>query len=91
MDGRIGAIGGAGARGAFQLPDHGLFRQICSASTARSVRRRQPRAAEGRQEKLSDGPGQCEEALLEVALDLAEGADHGMVKPGLPYLDLVRR
>ena len=31
------------------------------------------------------------EALREVALDLAEGADHVMVKPGLPYLDIIRR
>lgn len=32
-----------------------------------------------------------EEALREVELDLAEGADHVMVKPGLPYLDIIRR
>jgi porphobilinogen synthase len=32
-----------------------------------------------------------DEALREVALDLAEGADSVMVKPGLPYLDVVRR
>jgi len=32
-----------------------------------------------------------EEALREVALDLAEGADMVMVKPGMPYLDIVRR
>ena len=32
-----------------------------------------------------------EEALREVALDLAEGADSVMVKPGLPYLDIIRR
>jgi porphobilinogen synthase len=36
-------------------------------------------------------PGNTEEALREVALDLAEGADMVMVKPGLPYLDIVRR
>jgi porphobilinogen synthase len=36
-------------------------------------------------------PANAEEALREVALDLAEGADHVMVKPGLPYLDIVRR
>ena len=33
----------------------------------------------------------AEEALREVALDLAEGADSVMVKPGLPYLDIIRR
>jgi porphobilinogen synthase len=32
-----------------------------------------------------------DEALREVALDLAEGADMVMVKPGMPYLDIVRR
>jgi porphobilinogen synthase len=36
-------------------------------------------------------PGNTDEALREVALDLAEGADMVMVKPGLPYLDIVRR
>jgi porphobilinogen synthase len=36
-------------------------------------------------------PANSEEALREVALDLAEGADTVMVKPGLPYLDIVRR
>jgi porphobilinogen synthase len=36
-------------------------------------------------------PANGEEALREVAMDLAEGADSVMVKPGLPYLDLVRR
>ena len=35
-------------------------------------------------------PANAEEALREVALDLAEGADSVMVKPGLPYLDIVR-
>jgi porphobilinogen synthase len=36
-------------------------------------------------------PANGAEALREVALDIAEGADHVMVKPGLPYLDIVRR
>jgi len=36
-------------------------------------------------------PGNTNEALREVALDLAEGADMVMVKPGMPYLDIVRR
>nr|WP_145552595.1 porphobilinogen synthase [Variovorax boronicumulans] len=36
-------------------------------------------------------PGNTDEALREVALDLAEGADMVMVKPGMPYLDVVRR
>jgi porphobilinogen synthase len=36
-------------------------------------------------------PGNSNEALREVALDIAEGADMVMVKPGMPYLDIVRR
>jgi len=36
-------------------------------------------------------PANAEEALREVGLDLAEGADWVMVKPGLPYLDIIRR
>ena len=36
-------------------------------------------------------PGNTEEALREVAMDIAEGADMVMVKPGMPYLDIVRR
>lgn len=36
-------------------------------------------------------PGNTDEALREVAMDLAEGADMVMVKPGMPYLDIVRR
>ena len=36
-------------------------------------------------------PANAEEALREVALDLQEGADMVMVKPGLPYLDIITR
>jgi porphobilinogen synthase len=36
-------------------------------------------------------PGNGDEALHEVGLDLAEGADAVMIKPGMPYLDVVRR
>jgi porphobilinogen synthase len=36
-------------------------------------------------------PGNSDEAIREVALDIAEGADAFMVKPGMPYLDIVRR
>jgi porphobilinogen synthase len=36
-------------------------------------------------------PGNSDEAVREVALDIAEGADAFMVKPGMPYLDIVRR
>ena len=36
-------------------------------------------------------PANSDEALREIALDLDEGADMIMVKPGMPYLDIVRR
>jgi porphobilinogen synthase len=36
-------------------------------------------------------PGNTDEALREVALDISEGADMVMVKPGMPYLDIVQR
>jgi porphobilinogen synthase len=36
-------------------------------------------------------PANTDEALREVALDIGEGADMVMVKPGMPYLDIVRR
>lgn len=36
-------------------------------------------------------PANSDEALQEVALDIGEGADMVMVKPGMPYLDVVRR
>jgi len=36
-------------------------------------------------------PANSDEALREVALDIGEGADMVMVKPGMPYLDIVRR
>jgi len=36
-------------------------------------------------------PANSDEAMREVALDIAEGADMFMVKPGLPYLDIIRR
>ena len=36
-------------------------------------------------------PANTDEALREVALDIAEGADMVMVKPGMPYLDVLRR
>jgi porphobilinogen synthase len=47
----------------------------------------------GRSDKKSYqmDPGNSDEALREVALDIAEGADMVMVKPGMPYLDIVRR
>jgi porphobilinogen synthase len=45
----------------------------------------------GNKKNYQMDPGNSDEALAEVALDLAEGADFVMVKPGMPYLDIVRR
>ncbi|MDE2514595.1 MAG: porphobilinogen synthase [Rhodospirillales bacterium] len=48
-------------------------------------------ALKGDKKTYQMDPANGDEALREVALDLAEGADMVMVKPGLPYLDIVRR
>jgi porphobilinogen synthase len=45
----------------------------------------------GSKESYQMDPANSDEALWEAALDLNEGADMIMVKPGLPYLDIVRR
>ncbi|MGZ3343504.1 MAG: porphobilinogen synthase [Caulobacteraceae bacterium] len=49
------------------------------------------KALKGDKRTYQMDPGNTEEALREVAMDIAEGADMVMVKPGLPYLDIVRR
>lgn len=48
-------------------------------------------ALKGDKKTYQQNPGNSDEALREVAMDIAEGADMVMVKPGLPYLDIVRR
>jgi porphobilinogen synthase len=48
-------------------------------------------ALKGDKRSYQMDPGNTDEALREVALDLAEGADMVMVKPGMPYLDIVSR
>jgi porphobilinogen synthase len=95
MDGRIGAVRDAlEAPTIHPHPHPGLFRQV-RLQLLRPVPRRGGlgrRARQGQQVHLPDGPGQfSDEALREVALDLEEGADMVMIKPGLPYLDIVRR
>jgi porphobilinogen synthase len=49
------------------------------------------KALQGDKRTYQMDPANTEEALREVALDISEGADMVMVKPGLPYLDIVRR
>ena len=48
-------------------------------------------ALKGDKKTYQQNPANSDEALREVAMDIAEGADMVMVKPGLPYLDIVRR
>jgi len=94
MDGRIGAIRTALESGAF----HNTLIMAYAAKYASSYYG--PfRDAVGSSGNIKGGnkysyqmdPANSDEALHECALDLAEGADMIMVKPGMPYLDIVRR
>jgi porphobilinogen synthase len=94
MDGRIGRI-----RGALEEAGH-IHTKIMAYSAKYASAFYGPfRDAVGSAKNLGKGdkktyqmdPGNSDEALWEVGLDLAEGADMVMVKPGMPYLDIVRR
>jgi len=94
MDGRVGAIRdaleGAGHRNVrilayaakYASNFYGPFRDAVGSATA---------LGGGDKYSYQMDPANTDEALREVALDIAEGADIVMVKPGLPYLDIVRR
>jgi porphobilinogen synthase len=94
MDGRIGAIRDA-------LEAHGFIHTLIMAYSAKyaSAFYGPFRDAVGSAGNLGKGnkktyqmdPANSDEALREVALDIEEGADMVMVKPGMPYLDIVRR
>jgi len=94
MDGRIGAI-----RNALEQAGHHNTRILAYAAKYASSFYGPFRDAVGSAENLAGGdkysyqmdPANSDEALREVALDLQEGADMVMVKPGMPYLDIVRR
>jgi porphobilinogen synthase len=93
MDGRVGAI-----RAALEREGHRNVRIMAYAAKYASAFYGPFRDAVGSKGLLKGDkksyqmdPANAEEALREVALDLAEGADFVMVKPGLPYLDIVRR
>jgi porphobilinogen synthase len=94
MDGRIGAI-----RDAFESNGHVHTRILAYSAKYASTFYGPFRDAVGSATSLGKGdkksyqmdPGNSDEALREVALDLDEGADMVMVKPALPYLDVVRR
>jgi len=93
MDGRIGAIRAALEKNGFKdtmimayaakyaSAFYGPFRD--AVGSAKSLI--------GDKRTYQMDPANGDEALREVALDIAEGADMVMVKPGMPYLDLVRR
>jgi len=94
MDGRIGLI-----REALEMNGHIHTRIMAYAAKYASSYYGPFRDAVGSAGNLGKGdkstyqmdPANSDEALHEVALDLQEGADMVMVKPGLPYLDIVRR
>jgi len=94
MDGRIAAI-----RAALEDKGHIHTRIMAYSAKYASAFYGPFRDAVGSAANLGKGdknqyqmdPANSDEALREVALDLAEGADMVMVKPGMPYLDIVRR
>ncbi len=94
MDGRVGAI-----RDALEASGHVNTRILAYAAKYASAYYGPFRDAVGSAANLAGGnkysyqmdPANGDEALREVALDLAEGADMVMVKPGMPYLDVVWR
>jgi porphobilinogen synthase len=94
MDGRIGAI-----RQALDTAQHSNVQIMSYAAKYASSFYGPFRDAVGSSGNLAGGskqtyqqdPAQSDEALHEVALDLSEGADSVMVKPGMPYLDIVAK
>lgn len=93
MDGRVGAI-----REALEEEGHANVQIMAYAAKYASAFYGPFRDAVGSRGLLKGDkksyqmdPANSEEALREVALDLAEGADSVMVKPGLPYLDIIAR
>ena len=94
MDGRIGVI-----REALETYDHIHTRIMAYSAKYASAFYGPFRDAVGSAANLGKAnkkvyqmdPGNSDEALREVAIDIAEGADMVMVKPGMPYLDIVRR
>lgn len=94
MDGRIGAI-----RKALEDGGHANTRILAYSAKYASAYYGPFRDAVGSAANLGKGdkmtyqmdPANSDEAIYEVALDIEEGADMVMVKPGMPYLDIVRR
>ena len=94
MDGRIGAIRAAlESSGAIHTRIMAYSAKYASAfyGPFRDAVGSAANLGKGDKKAYQMDPGNSDEALREVALDLAEGADMVMVKPGMPYLDIVRR
>jgi porphobilinogen synthase len=94
MDGRIGAIRAAlEASGAIHTRIMAYSAKYASAfyGPFRDAVGSSKNLGRGDKKVYQMDPANSDEALREVALDIAEGADMVMVKPGLPYLDIVRR
>lgn len=94
MDGRIGAIRTAlEARGLVHTKIMAYSAKYASAfyGPFRDAVGSAANLGKSNKKVYQMDPGNSDEALREVALDLAEGADMVMVKPGMPYLDIVRR
>jgi len=94
MDGRIGAIRTAlEARGLIHTKIMAYSAKYASAfyGPFRDAVGSAANLGKSNKKVYQMDPGNTDEALREVALDLAEGADMVMVKPGMPYLDVVRR
>jgi porphobilinogen synthase len=94
MDGRVGAIRA-------ELDTHGFINTQIMAYSAkyasayygpfRDAVGSAPSLGKSNKRTYQMDPGNSDEAIQEIALDIDEGADMVMVKPGLPYLDIVRR
>ena len=92
MDGRVGAIRRAlDAAGRLETPIVAYSAKYASSfyGPFREAAESAPRFGDRRGYQMD--PANSDEALREVALDLEEGADLVMVKPALPYLDVIRR
>ena len=94
MDGRVGAIRA-------ELDTHGFINTLIMAYSAkyasgyygpfRDAVGSAPNLGKGNKLTYQMDPANSDEALHEISLDLDEGADMVMVKPGMPYLDIVQR
>jgi porphobilinogen synthase len=92
MDGMVGAIrGGLDAAGFLHIPILSYAAKFASAYYGPFRDAAESAPAFGDRRSYQMDPANGEEALREVALDLAEGADIVMVKPAMAYLDVARR